>query len=194
MQFFKLEGSVSRDTFPSFLDRKVDHVKEPPGAEEEGDVLRNYFNDVDFEMYGNPDDPFDDPPTSHAHCSSPPRLDGFEGAAENHSEDAPQQSGGRSSDMPDLEGLNLNSKQKRILLKMMPRVMAEELSRQAAKDNDGMDVRSRSPVSSVEYDGPLLPGQTRVRKLSNPKDIQDVRGDPESEEDRRSDPDRKSVV
>src|SRR5260221_4744766 len=45
----------------------------------------------------------------------------------------------------------------------------------------------RSPFSAVDPDGPLLP-QTRIRKTTNPKDIRDVRGDPESEEETRADP------
>jgi hypothetical protein len=177
-QIFKVDGSSSRQTsppFPSFHSlpgRSVNNTKEPAGAEEEVDIVRNYFNDVDFEMYDDlPQEPFDEPGRSYAQPqpSSPPRSVDiiFEDVTEYHGEDAPQPSGGGSSDVPDLEGLDLNSKKKRILFRMMPKGMAEELYRQVANKNHRMDERSCSPVSDVENDGPLLPGQTRVRKATN---------------------------
>jgi len=147
------------------------------------DVVGNYFNDADFEMYD--DLSYDEPAASYAlsYPSSPPHSTDAV-VDENHSDDASQQ----LSDVPELEGLDLNSKEKRILLKMMPKGMAEELSRQATKNDYRMGERSRrSPVSAVDPDGPLPP-QTRIRKTTNPKDIREVRGDPESEEEMRPDP------
>lgn len=135
-------------------------------------VVRNYFNDADFEM-------FDEPRTSYA--ESPPGSVDIVLEDDEHGEDV----GGGSSDPSTLTGVDLNPKKKRILFKMMPRGMAEKLVREVANCNR-TDRRSRSPVSGVEDDALLFPGQTRVRKATNPKGIQDIRGDSESEEDRRS--------
>jgi len=176
MKNFKIEASYSRYTplrFPS------------SPQEDKDDVVYNYFNDVDVEMYDPPYNAFDEPasyPLSYP--SSPPHSTDavFDGTYENHSEDVPQQ----TSDIPDLEELNLNSKEGRILCRMMPRGMAEELSRQATKNDDRMSERSRGSPDP-DPDGPLLP-RTRVRKITNSENIREVRGDPESEEERRPDP------
>lgn len=150
-------------------------TKEQSAVQEEGGVLRDYFNDVDFDMYDSPQENLGCDAQSHP---SPRSVVNLGDTIETHSENA-------SSDLSDLEGLDLSSRKKRILFRMMPKVMAKQLVRRQA---DGKDRRSPSPNSNVEGDHPLLPGQSRVRPATNLKDIQDIRGDSESDDDGRSDP------
>jgi len=41
--------------------------------------------------------------------------------------------------------------------------------------------KRRESVSADEADGLLLPGQTKVQRIANPKDVKDIKGDSESE-------------
>lgn len=89
-------------------------------------------------------------------------------------DDSPAQA---SSDNSETESDQELNKRYRELFKLYPPNMARELLEKSKNQRRSRRAETNSPVK----DGPLLPGQTRVRKTVNPKDIRDIRGDSESE-------------
>lgn len=83
----------------------------------------------------------------------------------------------------------LPPRKSRWLRKMFPPSMFKDLIKDNSRSHSNKkptkpERRARSSILSDEEDsGPLLPGQTRVQKSANPKDIRDIKGDTESESD-----------
>ncbi|KJA18045.1 hypothetical protein HYPSUDRAFT_79351 [Hypholoma sublateritium FD-334 SS-4] len=96
-----------------------------------------------------------------------------------------------SNKVSDIE-LDLPPQKERWLRRMLPKGMWHDRGSASAKAKKAKRAERRAQ-SSIASDGdaagPLLPGQTRVQKAANPKDIRDIKGDSESEsqtEDRRT--------
>ena len=91
-----------------------------------------------------------------------------------------------SSDISDIE-IQLPRSKKRALARMLPKSMAFALVKQAATSTTTAKKHRRlstPPASGSDDDeGPLLPGHTRTRKLINLKDLRDIKGDSESEQE-----------
>ena len=68
---------------------------------------------------------------------------------------------------------------------MLPKSMTFSLIKQAATSFITKKRRSSTPPASGSDDdeGTLLPGHTRTRKVFNPKDLRDIKGDSESEQE-----------
>ena len=91
--------------------------------------------------------------------------------------------------------IQLPRSKKRALARMLPKSMAFALVKQAATSTTAKKHRrSSTPPASVSDDdeGPLLPGHTRTHKAGNPKDIRDIKGDSESEQEIGDDVDKRS--
>jgi hypothetical protein len=159
------------------------HLDDPgPSRTRDDDIIiRSYFEYADVEMANAddiPDSPHPDSPADHA-----PHLD--EEVLFEEWVNPSQESQPRLSNTSDIDGLDLDRKKQRILLKMMPRVMAEKLARQRSPARKKGEGQSALPLSDTEDDSPLPPGKTRLRKAANAKDIRDIRGDSESEDEQR---------
>jgi len=83
--------------------------------------------------------------------------------------------------------IDLPSKKKQALSRMMPALMINKLAQQEAQKSKPRTVRE-SKKDNVS-DGPLLPGQTRVQVAAKPKEIWEIKGDSESELEVDSDSD-----
>jgi hypothetical protein len=84
---------------------------------------------------------------------------------------------GLSSDSDHDNLPNSENRRYRELFKLYPPGMARAL----LKGNNQQHSRRRDAESPVE-EGPLLPGQSRIRRAANPKDAKDIRGDSESDQ------------
>ncbi|KAF9478295.1 hypothetical protein BDN70DRAFT_895851, partial [Pholiota conissans] len=107
-------------------------------------------------------------------------------------EEPPQAS---SSKVSDIE-LDLSPKRARWLLKMYPKSMMKQLTKEGSKDQKSKDKKfekadSKRRALSVasDNDQPLLPGQSRVQRTTNAKNVREIKGDTESESDRDADAD-----
>ncbi len=95
-----------------------------------------------------------------------------------------------SRKVPDIEP-DMCPQKVRWLKKVLPKSMwydrdqsrSGKAKAQKAKDAER---RAQSIASDADATGPLLPGQTRVQKAANPKDIRDIKGDTESESESAS--------
>ncbi|KAK2465640.1 hypothetical protein APHAL10511_002184 [Amanita phalloides] len=90
---------------------------------------------------------------------------------------------------PGSEKVILDKKRLKVLGRMMPKSMINGLMHRRTLPERAPQNRQRSAtvVSEEDLEGPLLPGQTRVRKITHTRFVQDVRGDSNrSEEDGRS--------
>ena len=92
------------------------------------------------------------------------------------------------SDVPELPSksrkLILNKKRLRALNRMMPTSMIKNLIHQKESEHPPPKKQSSSTDDSEDgSEGPLLPGQTRVRKKGYTRLMQEIRGDPESSDD-----------
>ncbi|KAJ7695128.1 Mus7/MMS22 family-domain-containing protein [Mycena rosella] len=77
----------------------------------------------------------------------------------------------------------------RALNRLYPAFMRDQMMKDAAQGKRSTKRQRSATVSSEEDDEPLLPGQTRVRRAANPRDLRDVKGDSESEDDQMVDND-----
>ncbi|KAF8972633.1 Mus7/MMS22 family-domain-containing protein [Flammula alnicola] len=80
--------------------------------------------------------------------------------------------------------IDLLPSEERCLERTMPKSMIRQLAvKDAAPVTSKKTKRRVRPTASSDNDheGPLLPGQTRVQKSANPKDVRDIKGDSESE-------------
>ncbi|PPQ76431.1 hypothetical protein CVT24_013325 [Panaeolus cyanescens] len=77
---------------------------------------------------------------------------------------------------PAIEGAKM-----KILKRMYPTMMIKTLIKATGSIN-GKHSRQKS-VEAEPSNDPLLPGQSRIRRAENPKDIRDIKGDSESSED-----------
>ena len=101
-----------------------------------------------------------------------------------------------SSDISDIE-IRLPRSKKRALARMLPKSMAFALVKQAATSSTTKKYRRSStpPASGSDDDeSPLLPGHTRTRKATNLKDLRDIKGDSESEQELGDDLDTESLA
>ena len=91
-----------------------------------------------------------------------------------------------SSEISDIE-IDLSRSERRVLGRMLPKSMILALVKQAAASSTATKRRRTStPLASGSDDndeGPLLPGHTRTRKATNLRDIRDIKGDSESEQE-----------
>ncbi|KAF7356820.1 Protein mms22 [Mycena venus] len=72
----------------------------------------------------------------------------------------------------------------RALNRMYPAFMRERMMKDAASVKAATRRQRSATVSSEsEEEQPLLPGQTRVRRAENPRDVRDIKGDTESSDD-----------
>ena len=111
----------------------------------------------------------------------------------NHSHSQPKELD--FSDISDIE-IQLPRSKKRALARMLPKSMAFVLVKQAATSSASKKHRRSStpPASGSDDDeAPLLPGHTRTRKATNLRDIRDIKGDSESEQDIGDDLDTRSL-
>ena len=100
----------------------------------------------------------------------------------------------KQSDLSDME-IQLPRSKQRALARMLPKSMAFALVKQAATiSTQKKHRRSSTPPASGSDDdeGPLLPGHTRTRKTTNPKDLKTIKGDSESEQEIKDDSDTAS--
>lgn len=121
------------------------------------------------------------PGDTTAASSTPPINDVFD------EQEEPSQA---DSKMSDIE-LDLPPQKQRWLRKMYPKSMIKKSmlknpAQDAAKSKNANSKRRAVSVTS-DNDQPLLPGQSRVQKAANPKDIREIKGDSESESDREVD-------
>ena len=111
-------------------------------------------------------------------------------------ESHPQSKQPDSSDVSDIE-IQLPRSKQRALGRMLPKSMAFALVKQAAMSSTTKKHRrsSTTPASGTDDDeGPLLPGHTRTRKITNVKDLRDIKGDSESEQEIGDDLDTRSLT
>ena len=146
-------------------------------------VFHDYAHEVsDFEGFIQDDFPtgHDDPdmplanhpdPVPHLPTDSPANL------VEIGSDDEEMQiSPPRSPPSP---SVGLGKEQERLLGRMYPKFMLRDIVTKGLPKT--RKEKRRKSVSGDEADGPLLPGQTRVQRIANPKDVKDIKGDSESE-------------
>ena len=151
-----------------------------PELPDDTGIVRDYFHDDDFEMFDFDDaEPgaVGDPVSSHvlSITSSPRTLDDSTND-DVHSDGK----GGTQQHSLVLDGLD--SKRRRILGRVMPWSLVEELAKDSEAEKPVEQVNSY--FRDLEDDGPLPPGKTRVRKGANLRDIKAIKGDSESEEER----------
>ncbi|KAJ3576462.1 hypothetical protein NP233_g425 [Leucocoprinus birnbaumii] len=169
-------------------------------AANEFEALRDYFMgdldegpEGDIPVLAEPEPPPNrrfPPPQSQQ--TNPPELVGIDDdVAPPPWERTTEHSGSNSEDlrsdvMSELEKLDPELlKLFRELTKLYPTAMALELLKGKKQQ------RSRRVASDeLEENGPVLPGQSRIRRAANPKDVRDIRGDSESDD---SDVERRSL-
>lgn len=83
--------------------------------------------------------------------------------------------------------VGLAKEQERLLGRMYPKFMLRDIVTKGLPKTR-REKRKKS-VSGDEADEPLLPGQTRVQRIANPKDVKDIKGDSESEVETDADED-----
>jgi len=74
--------------------------------------------------------------------------------------------------------IGLGKEQERLLGRMYPKFMLRDIVTKGLPKT--RREKRRKSVSGDEADDPLLPGQTRVQRIANPKDVKDIKGDSES--------------
>ncbi|KAF8630760.1 hypothetical protein AX17_005355 [Amanita inopinata Kibby_2008] len=89
----------------------------------------------------------------------------------------------------------LDRKRRKALSRMVPAFMVNRLLKGQELYNHQQHKRQQSAtVVSSDEEGPLLPGQTRVRRASRIKDTREIRGDSESSDDPELSPSRRSYA
>ena len=102
----------------------------------------------------------------------------------------------KQSDSSDIE-IQLPRSKQRALARMLPKSMAFALVKQATTSSTTKKHRRSStpPAGASDDDeGPLLPGHTRPRKVTNLKDLRVIKGDSESEQEIEDDLDTTSLA
>ncbi|KAJ3515760.1 hypothetical protein NLJ89_g1556 [Agrocybe chaxingu] len=186
---------------PSFMNARRSSTRSPSPSNDDN-VLRGYFHEDDDFYMDDPNEapkheiteitePESDQPATLPPTSSSPRILHEDVIELDLCDDQPQakrdsrHSSISSAGSPEIL-LDLPKSKRRVLGKMMPAFMINKLIQKGESFSKiKPDKRVRSPSPFPEHAGPLAPGETRVRKIANPKDIGDIKGDSESEDELR---------
>ncbi|KAJ7132091.1 Mus7/MMS22 family-domain-containing protein [Mycena epipterygia] len=136
-------------------------------------------SDVDMEMHGN-----DSPPSPVHHSQqndSPINISDDDSDTAHKTPEQPEE--------PESEPEILSKEERkqrrkiRALNRMYPAFMRDRMMKDGARAKASTK-RQRSPTVSPESEGeqPLLPGQTRVRRAEHPRDLRDIKGDTDSDD------------
>ncbi|KAJ7035707.1 Mus7/MMS22 family-domain-containing protein [Mycena alexandri] len=133
------------------------------------------FSDVDMDMPGHVSVPH-----------SPPKNDRDSPIIVTDDDDDEDADGREGAEESEPEVLSKEEKKNRrrlrALKRMYPAFMREKMMKDAPPAKAGK--RRRSPSrEDTDEEQPLLPGQTRVRRAENPRDLRDIKGDTESADD-----------
>ncbi|KAJ6485932.1 Mus7/MMS22 family-domain-containing protein [Mycena sanguinolenta] len=139
-----------------------------------------FDNDIDVDM----ENPGDFSPRSRPHSHTQQNNPGTPIVISDNESDGGPAPTLQESEPEETKEERKQRKRIEALNRMYPAFMRERMMDAAAPAKPTR--RRRSPaVSSAGSDGeqPLLPGQTRVRRAKNPRNVQDIKGDSESSDD-----------
>ncbi|KAJ6504838.1 Mus7/MMS22 family-domain-containing protein [Mycena vitilis] len=157
-----LRASSPRPSTPVFQNARSNS---PP-------VLFHNDSDVDMDFVGH----FSPPPHSqHSGHGTPIVI----------SDDEDNRSANETAEEVELSKEEKKQRRRiRALNRMYPAFMRDRMMQGAAPDKAGTRRQRSATLSSAsDEEQPLLPGQTRVRRADNPRDLRDVKGDTESSDD-----------
>ena len=177
-------GRHGSSPFPSFHSlAPKDRSGGRPELPNDAGIVHDYFHNDDFEMFdfGDAEPGVVGDPVSSQVLSFPSSSRTLD---DNPSNDIhPDGKDGAQRHSHVLDDLDLDSKRRRILGRVMPWSLVGELARETPETKKpGEQVNSH--IRDLEDDGPLPPGKTRVRRGANLGDIKAIKGDSESEEER----------
>jgi hypothetical protein len=179
-----LQSHRAREATP----RSPSHIPHPPTP-----VFQNARSvspsrdNSDFDMGMDGDDPFT-PPHEPIQRNDPGTLIVItEDEDEPVSQATPEPDEESVGSAPDIEVSKAEKKQRaklRIIKRIYPAFMRERMMNDAARPKGLTKPRPRQASGSDE-EQQLLPGHTRVRIAEHPRDLRDVKGDSESEDEQR---------